>query len=66
VIRLTLLLVVLFVGGDWLKALIKHLGVMVIAAVAGCYLYQIGSIELAGVCIGVVGTYAIKNGIKTD
>jgi len=61
-----LVLVLFVVGGDFLKALIKHLGVMVIAAITGCYLYSVGSIELAGVCIGVVGTYAIKNGVKTD
>ena len=47
-----------------MKALIKHLAVMVIASVTGCYLYSVGATELAGVCIGVVGTYAIKNGVE--
>jgi len=65
-VHLLVVIVLLKKGGDFLKALIKHLGVMVIASITGCYLYSVGSIELAGVCIGVVGTYAIKNGVKTD
>lgn len=48
-----------------MKTVLKHLGVMVIATFAGwiCLNYQ--QTELAGVCFGVVGTYALKNGVPT-
>jgi len=44
------------------KVLIKHLTVIVASALCGCFLASMGESSLAGVCFGVLGSYALKNG----
>lgn len=49
-----------------MKTVIKHLGVMGLAVLGGYICLVFDQTELAGVCFGVVGTYALKNGIPKD